>query len=103
MAITTTDSTTSTSGGTTTSFSNTPQATNDLFSFSEDVTGTVGAPVGVLILDVMANDLGGTAKQLYSLDDGSSPSTGTKLYAPSDLLSKDLVVTGDAIPVAATC
>ncbi|MFB9984903.1 hypothetical protein ACFSQQ_07280 [Mesorhizobium kowhaii] len=44
-------------GGTTTSFSNTPQAGDDLFLFSEDATG-------VLILNVMANDQGGAAKLL---------------------------------------
>src|SRR5919206_3006260 len=74
-------STTVDAGGTATSFSNTPQAQGDFFTFSEDV--------GVICLDVMANDLGGAAKTLWSVDDGSSASTLTKIYAPADLLTQD--------------
>ena len=74
--------TTSTSGGTTTSFSNTPQATDDTFTQSEDL-------MGVVLLSVLANDLGGNAKVLWSLDDGTSVSTATKIYAPADLLTQD--------------
>lgn len=51
---------TSTSGGTTTSFSNTPQAKDDTFSYTEDLTG-------VVYLSVMSNDLGGNAKVLWSI------------------------------------
>jgi VCBS repeat-containing protein len=54
---------TNTGGGTTTSFGNTPQATNDSYSVSED---------GSYAFDVMADDLGGNAKTLWSIDDGSS-------------------------------
>ncbi|RWF28573.1 VCBS domain-containing protein [Mesorhizobium sp.] len=70
-------------GGTTTSFSNTPQAKDDTFLYSEDATG-------ILILNVLANDLGGAAKTLYSIDDTISASTATKTYAPADLLTKDI-------------
>ncbi|MDX8538473.1 VCBS domain-containing protein, partial [Mesorhizobium abyssinicae] len=70
-------------GGTTTSFSNTPQAKDDTFLYSEDAGG-------VLILNVLANDLGGAAKTLYSIDDTVSASTATKTYAPADLLTKDI-------------
>src|SRR6185503_14968577 len=59
----------------TVSFNKTPQAGNDSFSTGEDSSL-------VLNLDVMANDLGGNAKQLYSLDDGN---------VASDLLAKDAV------------
>ena len=48
------------------SFGNTPQANGDSFAATEDS--------GVVYLNVMANDLGGNAKTLYSLDDGSSSS-----------------------------
>lgn len=54
---------TNTGGGTTTSLNNTPQATGDLFTRDEDC---------VAMLDVMSNDLGGSAKILWSVDDGSS-------------------------------
>src|SRR5688500_5700092 len=52
---------TNTSGGTTTSFMNTPQAVDDYFgNVREDYIYT---------FDVMANDLGGNAKILWSIDD----------------------------------
>jgi VCBS repeat-containing protein len=68
-----------------TSFGNTPQAVNDTFTaaatgINEDSTITYN-------LNVMANDLGGNAKSLYSIDDGSS----TGGIRPVDLLSKDMV------------
>ena len=79
---------TNTSGGTTTSFSNTPQAKDDVLSttssgvlITEDST--------IVILDVMSNDLGGNAKSLWSLDNAISASTATKIYAPADLLTQD--------------
>jgi len=75
--------TTPTSGGTTTSFSNTPQAQDDFFAFS--ITGLT-EDTGTVYLSVLANDLGGTAKTLYSVDDGTS--TGSTSY--SDLLQKDV-------------
>ena len=81
-------------GGTTTSFSNTPQAKDDLLAFSEDATG-------VLILNVLANDLGGTAKQLYSIDNADSLTTATKIYAPADLLARDITFSSDSAALAA--
>ncbi|RUY94814.1 hypothetical protein EN974_22975, partial [Mesorhizobium sp. M7A.F.Ca.CA.001.12.2.1] len=74
-------------GGTTTSFSNTPQAKDDLFLLSENDTG-------VLILNVLANDLGGAAKQLYSIDNADSVQTATKILAPADLLTRDATYSG---------
>ena len=84
--------TTTTSGGTVTSLSNTPQAQDDIFT-----TGVIGAStaaitedlLGVMYLDVMSNDLGGNAKTLWSLDNATSLSTATKIYAPADLLIQD--------------
>ncbi|WP_454834253.1 VCBS domain-containing protein [Pseudomonas lini] len=84
--------TTTTSGGTVTSLSNTPQAQDDIFT-----TGVIGTStgaitedlLGVVYLDVMSNDLGGSAKTLWSLDDATSLSTATKVYAPADLLVQD--------------
>ncbi|MGE7956803.1 VCBS domain-containing protein, partial [Pseudomonas sp. NPDC089530] len=84
--------TTTTSGGTATSFSNTPQAQDDIFTTG--VIGTGNATItedllGVVYLDVMSNDLGGNAKTLWSLDNATSLSTATKVYAPADLLVQD--------------
>ncbi|PMZ69425.1 beta strand repeat-containing protein, partial [Pseudomonas sp. FW305-70] len=75
-------STTTTSGGTVTSFSNTPQAKDDVFTTTENL-------LGVVYWDVMSNDLGGNAKTLWSLDNADSLSTATKAYAPADLLTQD--------------
>ncbi|AZD34229.1 T1SS secreted agglutinin RTX [Pseudomonas chlororaphis subsp. aurantiaca] len=84
--------TTTTTGGTSTSFSNTPQAQDDIFTTG--VIGTSSAAItedllGVVYLDVMSNDLGGSAKTLWSLDNATSLSTATKVYAPADLLLQD--------------
>ncbi|MGY4291831.1 VCBS repeat-containing protein [Bradyrhizobium sp. LM2.7] len=73
-----------TDGGSTISFGNAPQANNDSFAFTEDANN-------ILVLNVMANDLGGAAKTLFSVDDGTSASASTKTYAPADLLVKDVV------------
>ncbi|UQR61116.1 VCBS domain-containing protein [Bradyrhizobium sp. C-145] len=86
---------TQTSGGSTTSFGNTPQANNDIFTFTEEANN-------ILILNVMANDLGGAAKTLFSLDDGTSTSASTKSYAPADLLVKDVSYSSDAAGAAGT-
>ncbi|WP_223508084.1 VCBS domain-containing protein [Pseudomonas sp. BF-B-25] len=75
-------STTTTSGGTVTSFSNTPQAKDDVYTTTENL-------LGVVYWDVMSNDLGGNAKTLWSLDNADSLSTATKAYAPADLLTQD--------------
>ncbi|TPI12520.1 type I secretion protein, partial [Mesorhizobium sp. B4-1-3] len=82
-------------GGTTTSFSNTPQAQNDVFYFTEDSSG-------VLVLNVLANDLGGAAKQLYSIDDATSASTATKTPAPTDLLVRDTTYSSDSVALNGT-
>jgi len=77
---------TNTGGGTTTSFSNTPQAQSDTFGYSwltEDWSG-------VYCFDVMANDLGGNAKTLWSVDDGTNTNPATAL-AGADLLVQDTV------------
>ena len=93
MALTTTTS----GGGTTTSFSNTPQATDD--TLTKTASGDLITEESTTIyLNVMANDLGGNAKTLWSLDDAESASTTTiksgvvtetKIYAPADLLTQD--------------
>ena len=92
-----TNTTTSTTGGgTVTSFSNAPQASGDLFNLTEDtavVVGSTGACT-IISLDVMANDSGGAAKSLYSIDDGESASTATKTYAPIDLTKVETWVGG---------
>ena len=68
-------------GGTTVSFSNTPQAKDDTYTFTEEA-----ALDAVLYLNVMSNDSGGNAKTLWSIDDAESdPITGLKKYAPEDL------------------
>ena len=64
------------------SFVNTPQATDDLFLASR--TGLSEDARGVVLLDVMANDLAGQAKTLYAVDDGVIGG-GT----PMDLLVRD--------------
>lgn len=69
--------------GITTSFANTPQARDDQFAS----TGLTEDSLGIQYLDVMANDLGGNAKTLYSLDDGISAGGGS----PTDLLTEDAV------------
>lgn len=80
-----------TKGGTTVSFANTPQAMNDLFLSS--TTGLTEDALTTVKLDVMGNDLGGNAKTLWSLDDGTSGQianpNGTS--SPSDLLIQDAV------------
>src|SRR5260221_11162938 len=65
------------------SFGNTPQAGNDLFLASQ--TGLTEDALGIQILNVMANDLGGASKTLYSLDDGTSAGG----IRPTDLLTQD--------------
>ncbi|WP_189417194.1 VCBS domain-containing protein [Mesorhizobium sp. M1C.F.Ca.ET.193.01.1.1] len=81
-------------GGTTTSFSNTPQAQNDVFNYTEDTAVIVSGSQSSILLDVLANDLGGNAKTLYSIDDGTSATTSTKQYAPLDLTTQDYQTSG---------
>src|SRR5438270_10497242 len=72
-----------TTPGTIVSFGNTPQAKDDVFTIG--MTGLTEDTKTVVYLNVMANDLGGNAKTLYSLDDGTS-SGGIR---PVDLLVQD--------------
>ena len=62
-----------------TAFTKTPQAGDDSFVFGEDQI-----VANIITLDVMSNDLGGNAKQLWSLDDGvdanGNPVPASALY-----------------------
>ena len=69
---------TNTGGGTTASLSNTPQANDDSFVLPEDYNS-------IKWLDVTANDLGGNAKILWSLDDSATDAMGA-----NDLISTDV-------------
>ncbi|UCO97642.1 cadherin-like domain-containing protein [Metapseudomonas lalkuanensis] len=71
----------------TVSFSNTPQANGDSFIYEN----LVQDGLDYICLDVMANDLGGKAKTLYSLDDGvtADGSTATRTEIQADLLAHD--------------
>ncbi|WP_330114525.1 cadherin-like domain-containing protein [Pseudomonas sp. JS3066] len=71
----------------TVSFSNTPQASGDSFLYEN----LVRDGLDYICLDVMANDLGGKAKTLYSLDDGvtADGSTETRTQIQADLLAHD--------------
>ena len=66
---------TNTNGGTLSSLDNTPQAKDDFYSMLEDQWR---------VLDVMANDLGGNAKTLWSIDTTSDDGV-------QDLVAKDVV------------
>jgi len=74
--------------GTSTSYLNTPQAGDD--TFTSAVTGLTEDSLFITFLAVMANDLGGAAKTLYSLDNGTN-SAGA--LSPTDLLTQDIVRT----------
>ncbi len=63
----------------------TPQAKDDTFTVA--MLAGLSEDGGTVILDAMANDLGGKAKTLYSLDDGLE-NDGS---AGSDLLIRDVV------------
>jgi VCBS repeat-containing protein len=69
---------TNTDGGTTASFNNTPQAKDDYLTAGEDC---------IYSFDVMANDLGGNAKVLWSIDDTTM--TDDSGNGSIDLLTKD--------------
>ena len=83
-----------TGGGSVTSFTNTPQAKDDSYAFLEDAlranTSLYNAATGTILLDVMANDLGGSAKTLFSVEDGD----GNPITADFDLLAKDVNAAG---------
>jgi VCBS repeat-containing protein len=65
----------------------TPQAKDDLFSSS--ATGITEDSAGVYHLNVMGNDLGGTAKRLWSLDNGVNNTGAIFGYVAGDLLNQD--------------
>jgi len=75
-------------GTNSTSLTNTPQAGDD--TYTSATTGLTEDSLFISYLAVMANDLGGAAKTLYSLDDGTN-STGA--LSPTDLLTLDIVRT----------
>uniref|UniRef100_UPI001FC8C138 beta strand repeat-containing protein n=1 Tax=Burkholderia ambifaria TaxID=152480 RepID=UPI001FC8C138 len=75
-----------TSSGTAVSISNTPQATNDVFTSAQ--TGLTDNSLTTVYLNVMANDLGGAAKTLYSLDSGTETTVSLEQTA---LLTQDTV------------
>src|SRR5689334_17099018 len=80
-----------TGGGSTTSFTNTPQAKDDYYAFSEDLlrsnTYVYNVSTNTITLDVMSNDLGGNAKTLFSVEDGD----GNAITADYQLLAPDVV------------
>jgi VCBS repeat-containing protein len=65
-----------TGGGSTTSFTKTPQANSDSYDYIEDTLyndSTLYDRLSKTVyLDVMSNDLGGNAKTLFSVDDGGT-------------------------------
>jgi len=74
--------------GTSTSYLNTPQAGDD--TYTSAVTGLTEDSLFITYLAVMANDLGGAAKTLYSLDNGTNAAGA---LSPTDLLTQDTVRT----------
>src|SRR5436190_8160616 len=68
------------------SFTKTPQAGDDTYNYTEDQAAFF-AVGNILSFDVMSNDLGGNAKALFSIDDGS----GSALPSDAQLLVKDVV------------
>src|ERR1043166_3259828 len=79
-----------TGGGSATSFTNTPQANDDTYNYLEDLlranSSLYNVATNTISLDVMANDLGGNAKALFSVDDGD----GNPITSDFDLLYKDV-------------
>jgi VCBS repeat-containing protein len=74
------------------SFFKTPQAGDDNYYWTEDslqLDTNVYINSTHLMLDVMANDLGGAAKKLYSIDDGNG-----NPIDPTDLLNADTLAGG---------
>src|SRR6266481_3889601 len=68
---------------------NTPQAVDDSYGWTEDqllASGLLVNNTNFVKLDVMANDLGGNAKKLWSIDDGN----GNINVTDYDLVSSDM-------------
>src|SRR5260221_3024417 len=80
MATTTTTIT----NGITVSFNNTPQAGDDFFTSA--LSGLAEDQLGIVYLNVMANDQGGAAKTLYSVGNGTNT---LGVVSATDLLTKD--------------
>ncbi|HEX6706807.1 MAG TPA: cadherin domain-containing protein [Albitalea sp.] len=74
--------------GNSTSFTNTPQAVDDFYTSA--ATGLTEDSLFISYLAVMANDLGGAAKTLFSLDNGTNSSGA---LSPTDLLTQDIIRT----------
>ena len=79
-----------TGGGSTTSFTKAPQAGTDSFCYDEEEL----AGYSSLLVDVMANDLGGNSKILWSVDDGINDSDAMNGYVAGDLLTQDQLTYG---------
>lgn len=78
-----------TNGGTEISFVKTPQAKDDVFGSSP--SNTLQYVSSVYLLDVMANDLGGSAKQLWSVDNGVNQYGAMAGHEAGDLLTQDAI------------
>src|SRR4051812_45084371 len=74
-------------GGSTTSFTNTPQAVDDTFYSAS--TGLTEDNLRIVCLDVMADDLGGNAKILWSVDNDFNNTGAMSGYIAGDLLTQD--------------
>ncbi len=83
-----------TGGGSTTSFTNTPQAKDDTYNYLEDLlradSTLYNSTTNTLLLDVMSNDLGGGAKTLFSVENGD----GDLIDDDFELLDKDVNAAG---------
>jgi VCBS repeat-containing protein len=82
-----------TGGGSTTSFTKTPQAQDDLYGWTEEqllASGLYSSTSNIITLNVMSNDLGGNAKTLWSIDDGD----GNTLAPDYQLLTQDGLISG---------
>ena len=78
-----------TGGGSTTSFTNTPQAKDDYYSYEEDWlrnSSYYNIATNIVTLDVMSNDLGGAAKALFSVATGD----GDLIDDDFELINKDV-------------
>lgn len=78
---------TNTNSGGQVSFTNAPQAKDDNFLSLQ--TGLTEDSIGIVYLDVMANDAGGNAKSLWSIDNGENNSGAMSGYITGDLLNQD--------------
>src|SRR5437763_288370 len=76
-----------TSGGSTASLIHTPQAQDD--NFTGTVTGLTEDFASFVYLAVMADDLGGNVKSLWSIDNGTNNSSVMNGFVAGDLLTQD--------------